>query len=91
MSGQEPWRLELASTALRDLSRLPEKIALTILEYLPAIEANPYRLGKLLHLDLEGQRAARRGAYRVLYRLEEEERVIVVVAIGHRSDVYRPR
>ena len=91
MSGQEPWRLELASTALRDVSRLPEKIALTILESLPAIEANPDRLGKLLLLDLEGQRAARRGAYRVLYRLEEEERVIVVVAIGHRSDVYRPR
>jgi mRNA-degrading endonuclease RelE of RelBE toxin-antitoxin system len=34
--------------------------------------------------------AARRGTYRVLYRLREEAGEVVVVRIEHRRDAYRP-
>ena len=91
MIADGPWRVVTAGTAARDLERLPEKVATAILDLYPAIADNPYRLGKPLHLELEGYRTARRGPYRVVYRLDEEERIVTIRAVGHRSDVYRPR
>jgi len=40
-----------------------------------------------LHDELEGFRGARRGEYRVVIRIDEEQRV---VRVDHRSDIYRP-
>jgi mRNA interferase RelE/StbE len=48
-------------------------------------------VGRPLQFELEGRWSARRGPYRVIYRLDEDDRTVVVLAIGHRSDVYRPR
>jgi mRNA-degrading endonuclease RelE of RelBE toxin-antitoxin system len=62
-----------------------------VLETLDAIAENPRRLGKRLVLDHEGRWSARRGPYRIIYELLEDEHVVRVVAIGHRRDVYRPR
>lgn len=62
-----------------------------MLETLEAIEGNPYRLGKPLRLELEGHWVARRGPYRVIYRIDATERTVDIVAIGHRGDVYRAR
>ena len=87
----KPWELVVASPAARDLGRLPEKAAAAVVESLQAIAADPKRLGKPLRLELEGLWSARRGPYRVLYRIDDEERVVTVVAVGHRADVYRQR
>lgn len=48
-------------------------------------------MGKPLGRELAGYFSARRGAYRVIYRLVEEAAVIHVVRIEHRADVYRRR
>ena len=40
---------------------------------------------------LEGLHSARRRDYRVIYRIDDERRLVTVVAIEHRSDIYRPR
>lgn len=78
-------------TARRQLRRLPERYAAAVVELLPAIAANPKRLGKPLRFELEGRWAARRGPYRVIYALEQESRTVTVLAIAHRADAYRPR
>ena len=49
----------------------------------------PHRVGKPLRGRLEGLWSARRGTYRVLYRIEDERHEVVVVRIEHRRDVYR--
>lgn len=85
------WRPVVTPQAERDLNRLPEKAAAAVLEALVAIEDDPHRLGKPLIAELEGVLSARRGPYRILYRLDRFTGVIYVVAIGHRADVYRPR
>lgn len=86
-----PWRLVIAGPAARDIGGLPEKYATAIMEFLPAIAANPKRTGKPLRFELEGRWAARRGPYRVIYALNEKLRTVEVLAVGHRVDVYRPR
>jgi len=77
--------------ARRQFDRLPLSVAAAVLETLDAIAEDPKRLGKRLVLDHEGRWSARRGPYRIIYELLEDEHVVRVVAIGHRRDVYRPR
>jgi mRNA interferase RelE/StbE len=85
------WRLVVAAPAARDLDALPEKAATAVVESFQAIAADPRRLGKPLRVELEGLWAARRGPYRVLYRIDDREQVVTVMAVGHRADVYRRR
>jgi mRNA-degrading endonuclease RelE of RelBE toxin-antitoxin system len=86
-----PWRVVVMAPARRQFDRLPISVAAAILETLDAIAENPKRLGKPLVLEHEGRRSARRGPYRIIYELLEAERVVRVLAIGHRRDVYRRR
>jgi len=83
------WGIRVMPTARRQLRRLPERYAAAVVELLPAIAANPKRLGKPLRFELEGRWAARRGPYRVIYTLEEKTRTVIVLAVAHRADVYR--
>ena len=77
--------------ARRQFDRLPISVAAAVLETLDAIAGNPKRLGKRLALEHDGRWSARRGPYRIVYELLDDEHVVRVVAIGHRRDVYRPR
>jgi len=80
------------TTALRRaLTRLPEKVAAVVAFLYGSLAASPRRVGKPLKLGLEGLHSARRGDYRVIYRIDDQRRLITVVAIEHRSDIYRPR
>ena len=86
------WRLEVAASAERSLSRLPESVATAIVEFMvgPLVE-RPTIVGRPLQRELEGYWSAHRGAYRVIYRLEEDEHRVIVVRVDHRADVYRRR
>jgi mRNA interferase RelE/StbE len=87
-------RLQVAGPAARALAgRLPEKIAAAVYEFLTtALLDNPQRVGKRLLLPpFEGTWSARRGTYRVLYEIDEDDRVVTVTAIEHRADAYRSR
>ena len=70
--------------------RLPEAVAAAVLEVCDAALAdNPHRVGKPLFGPLAGCYGARRGTYRIVYRIDEDSRVVHVLDIGHRSEVYR--
>ncbi len=86
------WDLVVAGPARRAIDRLPEKVAVAVLDFLlGALLDNPHRVGKALRGDLTGLHSARVGAYRVVYEINETDRVVRVVYIDHRADVYRPR
>lgn len=70
---------------------LPEAVATAVLELMStALVERPRQLGKPLVGDLAGVWSARRGTYRILYRIRDEEREVVVLRIEHRRDAYRP-
>jgi mRNA interferase RelE/StbE len=80
------------AAARRVLTRLPEKVASAVVEFLyGSLAERPHRVGKPLKLGLEGLHCARRGDYRVVYRKGDDRRLVTVIAIEHRSDIYRPR
>ena len=79
-----------APTAQRDLRRLPEKIGTAVVEFIyGSLADNPERVGRELHLQLAGHHAARRGDYRVVYRIDRRAGVVLIVHVDHRADVYR--
>ena len=86
------WDLVVAGSARRGLDRLPAKVAIAVLDFLvgPLIE-NPRRVGKALLGELADLHSARVGAYRVVYEIDATDRVVRVIYIDHRADVYRPR
>ena len=86
------YRIAWTSPARRSLSRLPEKVVTAAVEFAyGSLAGNPYRVGKALRLELGGLHSAWRGDYRLIYRIDDREHRVDVLAIEHRSDVYRPR
>jgi mRNA interferase RelE/StbE len=87
-----PFGIDWASTALRSLDRLPEKIATACIEFVyGGLAEDPHRVGRELRFDLEGKHSARRGDFRVVYEINDQDRVVTILAIDHRSDIYRTR
>jgi mRNA interferase RelE/StbE len=88
---QEPYALRTTPTVRRALAEtLPEAVAAAAYEFItgPLLE-QPHRVGKRLLPPLDDRFSARRGTYRVIYRIDDEARVVTVVDIGHRRDAYR--
>lgn len=86
------YEVEITPAGLRHLDRLPENVRAAALEsILGPIAENPQRLGKPLLGELEGLWSARRGDYRIIYEVFEDERIVLIHRVQHRRDVYRPR
>ena len=92
MSQDEPYELVLTPPAQRaPTGKLPEAVAVAVIEFLTtALIRQPARAGKPLRDDLAGVWSARRGTYRVLYRIREDVREVIVLRVEHRRDAYRP-
>jgi len=72
--------------------RLSESVAAAVIDFLTTVlVVQPHRVGKPLRGHLEGIWSARCGTYRILYRVREDVREVVVLRIEHRRDVYRPQ
>ena len=88
---QEPYILRTTPTVRRALAEtLPEAVAAAACEFItgPLLE-QPHRVGKQLLPPLDDRFIARRGTYRVIYRIDDKAHIVTVVDIGHRRDVYR--
>jgi mRNA interferase RelE/StbE len=73
------------------MMRLPESAAAAVAELITGVLLeNPRRVGKPLGFELDGRFGARRGAYRIVYEIQDAEHVVLVERIDHRADVYRP-
>lgn len=93
MTDAEDYELVLTPPARRAIGGvLPEAVATAVIDFLTTtLVSEPLRVGKPLRGQLTGIYSARRGTYRVLYRVHEQRHEVVVLRIEHRSDVYRPR
>ncbi len=80
-----------AAAAQRDLQRIPPRIVPAIVEFaFGDLAVAPQRVGKPLERELSGLFSARRGPYRVLYRIDEEAKSVAILRVAHRADAYRP-
>lgn len=86
-----PYMVLLPRQARRNLSEnLPLDVAIAATETIQhAIAVNPARVGKPLDEPFDGYYSARRGTYRIIYRIDEAKRVVEIHSIRHRRDAYR--
>lgn len=82
------YQVLIKRSAEKALDDLPERIRARITTRLLNLEENPrpYRSKKLL-----GQNAYRIqvGEYRVLYTIDDSDKLVTIMDVGHRRDVYR--
>ena len=84
------YEIQVNSEALRGLNRLPAKVAAAVIEFIAVTLAeNPQQLSKPLRANLDRYRSARRGDYRILIRIDEDNRLVLIIRIDHRAHVYR--
>jgi mRNA-degrading endonuclease RelE of RelBE toxin-antitoxin system len=86
------YRVELTPEAIRSIAALPDKVRAAVVETIAGtIAENPRRAGKPLTGELHGLHSARRGDFRVIYLIDDDRHVIVVLRAHHRRDAYRRR
>lgn len=87
---QQAFEVAWAASAQRELARLPEKVATAVVEFAyGSLAESPRKVGAELHLELAGHHSARRGDFRSIYRVDDENHRVTIVAVGHRGDIYR--
>jgi mRNA interferase RelE/StbE len=89
---EQRYQIRFQSAARRAIAqRLPEAVAAAVLEFCEAaLAVSPHRVGKPLFGALAGCHGARRGTYRIVYRIEEANHTVHVLDIDHRAEIYRP-
>ncbi len=89
--GADRYELIISPSARRRLAEtLPEAVAFAAHELIVgALLLNPDRLGKRLRPPLQDRHSARRGTYRVIYRIDDEQMTVTVLDVVHRQDAYR--
>jgi mRNA interferase RelE/StbE len=69
---------------------LPEAVSAAVIDFITgSLIESPRRVGGELRNELAGIHSARRGSYRILYRIDESEQTVIVLRIDHRGDVHR--
>lgn len=90
MTEPTAYTVRFTATARRDLDRLPPRILSAVIEFaFGDLAREPHRVGKPLGRELAGQFSARRGPYRLLYRIDDAQLIVWILRVDHRADVYR--
>jgi mRNA interferase RelE/StbE len=86
------WAIEFDLDAAKEFRKLDRTVQLAIRKYLREridTDDDPRRFGKPLIGDKSGLWRYRVGDFRLVCRIEDERLVVLVLAVGHRKEVYR--
>ncbi len=79
----------LADSARRELERLPAQTVQRILHAVTELRDNSRPLGSKKIVGSESTYRIRVGQYRVIYEVDDHQRIVLVTRIRHRKDAYR--
>jgi mRNA interferase RelE/StbE len=83
------WRIEFTPSAYRAFAKLDPARKKRLLPAIDALQADPRPVGAKRLIAGEELWRIRVGAYRIVYSVEDDRLVVVLIKIGHRRDVYR--
>ena len=82
------YSLQIKRTAARELAAIPQAVRTRIVGSIDSLREQP-----LAGIPLKGRlrrlRRLRVGDYRILYQLLEEDSIVLVLRVAHRSSAYR--
>lgn len=83
------YKLAIKKSARKELNSLPDPIFLAIDKGILSLIANPIPYPQSKALKGENKRRLRVGDYRVVYSVDERQKIITIFRVRHRKDVYR--
>jgi len=85
---KSPCTVLFTREAKRNIDKLDPSIKKIVRKAMESLAVNPAK-GKSLAYDLAGLRSLRTSDYRIIYRIRERELLIIVIAVGHRREIYK--
>ena len=82
------YKILIKPSAVKELNKVPQKELQKITQKINALATNPRPAG-CEKLAAENAYRLRQGNYRIIYLIEDDKLIIVVIKVGHRKDVYR--
>ena len=86
-----PYIVSLEPAAARQLRKLSAQVRAQVLPVIQALADDPRPSGVVKMEGPEGYYRVRSGDYRIVYSIEDEALIVLVVRIAHRREVYRRR
>lgn len=82
------YKIYIKPTAVKELERIPKRDRSQIILKIQSLSADPGPTGCEI-LATDEKYRIRQGRYRIIYSIEDDKLVILVVKIGHRKNIYR--
>ena len=83
------YRVEITRSAARELENLGPRLGRRILGPIEGLASNPRPRQSRKLTGSENSYRLRVGRYRILYQVDDSNRLITVFAVGHRREIYR--
>ncbi|HRW65752.1 MAG TPA: type II toxin-antitoxin system RelE/ParE family toxin [Candidatus Competibacter sp.] len=82
------YELVFKKSVAKDLRSIPKKDVARILKRIEALRDDPRGEG-CIKLSAQERYRVRQGVYRIIYEIREHELIVMVVKVGHRSEIYQ--
>lgn len=82
------YSIQYTKEAKKKIEKLDPSISLIVKKAIESLSSNPFK-GKPLSYELAGLHSLRTSDYRIIYRIKEEQLIIIVVSVGHRKEIYQ--
>ena len=82
------YTIQYTKEAKKKIEKLDSSILVIIRKAIESLLSNPYK-GKPLSYELAGLRSLRTTDYRIIYRIKEEQLIIIVISVGYRKEIYK--
>jgi len=83
------YRIELSATAERQHRKLERNDQVQVVGAIQRLSTNPRPRGSRKLRGYEDVFRIRIGVFRIIYSIEKDRLLIIVLKLGHRKDVYR--
>ncbi|MFM8294407.1 MAG: type II toxin-antitoxin system RelE family toxin [Microcystaceae cyanobacterium] len=83
-----PYHIEVLKSAQKSLSKLPKDIQARIVQKIDNLAINPYPADTKKLKNGNGRFRVRVADYRIIYKVQDNELIILIVKVAHRREVY---
>ena len=82
------YKIYIKPTAVKELQKIPKRDVNKIIDKIRSLASNPRPPG-CEKLSADEKYRVRQGRYRIVYSIEDDKLVVLIIKLGHRKDVYR--
>ena len=83
------YKVEIKNSVFKDVDKLTKDVNKQIFKKIESLSENPRQQQSMKLKGTEHSYRLRVGIYRIVYQINESEKVITVFGVGHRKDIYR--